>query len=200
MSHSHNHSDGHSHVHEHTHSHGDGGEHSHEGLASYTWLDPTLAIAQAEAIAAAILARDLAEADEVEARLAKLTSDLTTLDATARDVLQDVQNVAMIATHPRYQYFAHRYGLSIAALEWDAGALPSDDDFADLAAIASATNAAVLIWEAEPPRDAIAQAEALGLKSVVFEPGAGRGAQGAFMDAFAKAVADIGAAAGQASN
>ena len=95
-----------------THSHGDGGEHSHEGLASYTWLDPTLAIAQAEAIAAAILARDLAEADEVEARLAKLTSDLTTLDATARDVLQDVQNVAMIATHPRYQYFARRYGLS----------------------------------------------------------------------------------------
>ena len=33
-----------------THSHGDGGEHSHEGIASYIWLDPSIAIAQAEAI------------------------------------------------------------------------------------------------------------------------------------------------------
>jgi len=34
-----------------THSHGDGGEHSHTGVASYLWLDPELALKQAEAMA-----------------------------------------------------------------------------------------------------------------------------------------------------
>ena len=49
-----------------THSHGDGGEHSHEGLAAYTWLDPTLAIAQAEAVAGALVARGLMPAGELK--------------------------------------------------------------------------------------------------------------------------------------
>ena len=63
-----------------THSHGDGGAHSHEGVAAYTWLDPTLAIAQAEAIAAAVVTRGLASAGDVEGRMSDLRSDLMDLE------------------------------------------------------------------------------------------------------------------------
>ena len=38
-----------------THNHGPAGEHSHSGIAFTTWLDPTLAIIQAEAIYEALL-------------------------------------------------------------------------------------------------------------------------------------------------
>ena len=183
-----------------THSHGDGGEHSHEGIASYTWLDPMLAIAQAEAIAAAVIARDLATKDDVEARLAELRSDLTELDAMAQDALSGLEGVAMIATHPRYQYFARRYSLSIASLEWDAGAMPSEDDLADLERLSTELDARILIWEAQPPREAIELTEALGLQSVVFETWASQGTPDNFFDAYKQAVSGLSEAASQNSD
>jgi zinc transport system substrate-binding protein len=183
-----------------THSHGDGGEHSHEGVASYTWLDPMLAIAQSEAIASAVIARDLATKDDVEARLSELRSDLTELDAMAKDALSGLEGAAMIATHPRYQYFARRYSLSIASLEWEAGAMPSEDDLADLERLSTELDARILIWEAQPPREAIERTEALGLQSVVFETWASQTAEGSFFEAYGNAVSEISEAASQSSD
>ncbi|QUJ76110.1 metal ABC transporter substrate-binding protein [Sulfitobacter albidus] len=180
-----------------THSHGDGGEHSHEGIASYTWLDPMLAIAQAEAIAAAVVARDLATGEDVEARLTELRSDLTELDAMAQDALSGLEGVTMIATHPRYQYFARRYSLSIASLEWDAGAMPSEDDLSDLERLSTELDARILIWEAQPPREAIELAETLGLQSVVFEPGASKGSPDGLFAAYRQAVSSLSEAASE---
>ncbi|MEM1077211.1 MAG: metal ABC transporter substrate-binding protein [Pseudomonadota bacterium] len=174
-----------------THSHGDGGEHSHEGLAAYTWLDPMLAIAQAEAIASASVARGLVSAEKIAPKRAALRAELTALDATAREALRNAQGVAMIATHPRYQYFGRRYALSITSLEWDAGAMPTEEELAELARFAEELDARVLIWEAEPPNGALQAAEELGLTNVVFAPGASTSSSGSFTDTFATAVADI---------
>jgi len=99
-----------------THNHGEGGEHSHKGLATYTELDPSLAIAQAEAIAAAIIARDLAPAAEVDAQLTALRADLEALDAETAAKLEGLAGVSIIATHPRYQYLARHYDLSVTSL------------------------------------------------------------------------------------
>lgn len=183
-----------------THRHGDGGEHSHEGIASYIWLDPMLAIAQAESIAAAVIARDLAIEENVEARLAELRADLTELDAMARDALSGLEGVTMIATHPRYQYFARRYSLNITSLEWDAGAMPSDDQLADLERLSKELDARILIWEAQPPREAIERTEALGLQSIVFETWAGRSAEGSFFEAYGNAVSGLSEAASQSAD
>jgi zinc transport system substrate-binding protein len=183
-----------------THSHGDGGEHSHEGIASYTWLDPMLAIAQAEAIAAAVISRGLATEGDVEARLAELRSELTELDAKAQDALSGLEDVTMIATHPRYQYFARRYSLSITSLEWDAGAMPNDDQLADLERLSTELDARILIWEAQPPREAIELAEALGLQSVVFETWASQGTPDNFFDAYKQAVSGLSEAASQSAD
>jgi len=174
-----------------THAHGDGGEHSHEGLASYTWLDPTMAIAQAEAAATAMRARNVAPTEELDANLAKLKADLTEADARAAAALSTAKSVAMIATHPRYQYFARRYGLSITSLEWEAGAMPSEDQLSELAQLATELGAKVLIWEAEPPREAMDAAKALGLQNVVFDPFAAQSGFDRFTDAFDAAVSSI---------
>ncbi len=183
-----------------THSHGDGGEHSHEGIASYTWLDPSLAVAQAEAVAAAIAARDLAPAEEVETRLAALRADLEALDAKARDALSDTQDVAMIATHPRYQYLARRYGLSITSLEWEAGAIPGAEEMADLRALVEQTGAQVLIWEAEPPAAAIEATAELGVQSITFAPLAHRPADGAYIQVFERALSALSEAVVQGAD
>jgi zinc transport system substrate-binding protein len=174
-----------------THSHGEGDAHSHEGLASYVWLDPTLAVAQAEAIAAAITARGLAPEDDVADRLAVLTADLAGLDAQASAALAGLGDVTMIATHPRYQYFARRYDLSIDALEWEAGATPTDAELADLQAMMAETGATVLIWEAAPPAEAFEATAALGLRNVVF-PTLAHGLDGQdYTDVMSAAIAAI---------
>lgn len=174
-----------------THSHGDGGEHSHEGLASYTWLDPALAIAQAEAIASAIIARELAQAGDVDANLAELRAELEALDEQTRIALDGLGDVAIIATHPRYQYFARRYGLSINTLEWEAGAMPNDAEIADLRALTTETQAQILIWEATPPVAAFELTQELGLQNVVFTPLA-HGVNGhSFLDHIENAVSAL---------
>lgn len=153
-----------------THSHGDGGEHSHEGTASYLWLDPALAALQADAIARAIRAKGLAPEDEVEAQLAAIRSDLEALDTEATTAVADLQNTTLIATHPRYQYFARAYGLTIQSLEWEAGAAPTAEELAELEALVAETGATALLWEAEPPASALDDTAALGLQNVTFAP------------------------------
>ena len=153
-----------------THSHGEGGEHSHEGTASYTWLDLSLAASQAQAIADAIKIRSFADPGVVDERMAELSEELDALDMAARATLEGVADTVFIATHPRYQYLARSHGLEILALEWDAGAMPNDEDLAELETLSTESGATVLIWEAEPPSAAIDAANSLGLESVVFPP------------------------------
>lgn len=180
-----------------THSHGEGDTHSHEGLASYTWLDPKLAMAQADAIAAAVVRRKLAGADDVDKRLAALKADLEALDADLLDGLAGMQDIAIIATHPRYQYFARRYGLSITSMEWEAGLMPTPDEFADLQARVDQTGARILIWEAEPPQAAIDAALSKGLLSTTFAPLAHADGERAFLETLVEAANQLSQAAKQ---
>lgn len=183
-----------------THSHGDGGEHSHEGVASYLWLDPSLASAQAQAIADALVARGLADERDIAERLTALQSDLTELEDTTRAALGGAQDTVMIATHPRYQYFARAYDLSITPLEWEAGEMPSDAQLAELQALTEELDARILIWEAQPPQAAIEAADHMGLTSVVFEPLAREAASGSFTQTYTQAAAEIAAALGDSTN
>lgn len=183
-----------------THSHGDGGEHSHEGLASYIWLDPQLALSQAQAIASAVIARDLADQEDVEARLSKLRSDLNKLDAEVQETLGQYAGRTLIATHPRYQYFARRSGLTVSSLEWDAGAVPDEEDLAGLKALVATTGAGILIWEKQPPAEAFKRTEALGVRNVVFDPWARQNTRESYIRAYSSAISDLAAAIRQGSD
>lgn len=151
-----------------THSHGADGEHSHTGLASYTWLDQDLAILQAEAVAAALETRGLVDADLLASRLKGLIGDLQALDDAATDLANIAQSWVLIATHPRYQYLAEAYGLNIRYLEWEAGSAPSEGQLAELRDLVAKTGAKVLLWEDNPPPNARADVRALGLAEMVF--------------------------------
>lgn len=164
-----------------THSHGADGEHSHTGTASYTWLDFGQAAQQAKALAA-MMERRIPDLNEtIGDALPELVSDFDALDAEARTTLTALQGTTILATHPRYQYFARAYGLDISSLEWEAGALPTPDQWQSLQSRMTETGARVLIWEAAPPEEAIAKADQMGLRSVVFSPLAGRPKSGDFL-------------------
>jgi len=180
-----------------THSHGEGEEHSHEGTASYTWLDPMLAIAQVEAVADAIKSRGLAPEADIDAQLDALRSELEALDAANRAALDGLKDAAIIATHPRYQYFARRYGLSIASVEWEAGAMPTEAEQAKLASLVDENDAQILIWEGKPPEAAFAVTGNLGLQNVVFAPLAHGVDARTFLEAYGDAVTALSSAPSQ---
>jgi zinc transport system substrate-binding protein len=176
-----------------THSHGDGGAHTHEGTAAYTWLDQQNALAQARAVAEALKARGLVPAQDVDAAFALLATELDALHAAALALAPLAEGVPVISTHPRYQYLARAYGLTLHALEWEAGAAPGPAELDALRALADRTGARVLIWEAEPPAGARDAVRALGLADTVFPTLASRPAAG-YAQTFERAVADLAAA------
>lgn len=163
-----------------THSHGADGEHSHTGTASYTWLDFSQAAQQATELATMMERRIPDLSETIGDALPKLVSDLEALDAEAQTRLAALQGTTILATHPRYEYLARAYGLDISPMEWEAGALPTPDQWQSLRSRMTETSARVLIWEAAPPEEAIAKADQMGLRSVVFSPLAGRPVTGDF--------------------
>ena len=174
-----------------THSHGADGEHSHTGTATYMWLDPELAVLQAQAIAAAAEQRDLAEPADINDRLGALTEDLEALDASATELTSVGAGQHLIATHPRYQYLARAYDLEISSLEWDAGASPDPAQLSELEQLMEDTGAKVLIWEAEPSGEAREAVRAMGLSDVVF-PTLATTPQGSdYLKSYATAVDDL---------
>lgn len=170
-----------------THSHGADGAHSHEGVATYTWLDFSLAAEQAAALGRAM------EKAGLDVQIAELEANLSALH-TAAGALSDGNGPAIIASHPRYQYFARAYDLSISALDWDAGAMPSAQQIADLEAKIAETGARIFLWEAAPSEDALSAVGALGVEQVVFPPLATRPAEGDFIAQMTASIKALGEA------
>ena len=164
-----------------SHSHGADGAHSHTGTASHTWLDFEQAALQAEALAQRMGRRMPNLEPEISSNLDALQADLQELDARATRVAGDLSGVAFIASHPRYQYFARAYGLSIDAVEWDAGAAPDAAQLADLDALIAETGATHFLWEAEPPAAARAAMAERGLTDIIFPTVARRPVEGDFI-------------------
>lgn len=165
-----------------THSHGEGGEHSHAATASYTWLDFALAQEQVKVLADAMARQMPDKAASIARERDVLLAELDALDTRAM-VLSDQPGAGpVIASHPRYHYFAAAYDLEITALEWDATEDPTDAQWATLETMIADTGARHFIWEAEPSAAAQRRMSALGLTDVVFSPLANTPAEGSFID------------------
>lgn len=163
-----------------THSHGAEGAHSHTGVASYTWLDFALAARQGEALASAMTRRMPDAAETIAGNLDALRADLSRLDDAARAVGAEAGGLAIVTSHPRYQYFGRAYGLDLSAVDWDAREAPSAEQWTALEALVAATSARLFVWEAEPSAEARERMRAMGLVDVVFPPLANRPAAGDF--------------------
>ena len=177
-----------------THSHGPDGAHSHKGSASYTWLDQEQAILQAEAVADALVRSGLVSDEVLAPRMAALEAELLRLDAAGGQLAAAHPGATVVATHPRYQYLARAYGLTVHALDWEAGAAPDDGQLEALEDLVAQTGATVLLWEAAPPEEARRDVRALGVADVVF-PTFAMPVEGMdYVSGLAAAFSDLGAA------
>ena len=153
-----------------THSHGPGGQHTHAGTAFTTWINPRLALVQVAAIRDA-LSRNLPEAKaDIEQDFAALKQDLEVLDAAIDEALVPVREEPLMASHPIYQYFAQRYGLNLRSVLWEPDVVPPDEEWKALEETLKSHPAKWMIWEGEPVAESVKRLEAIGVRSVVFDP------------------------------
>lgn len=130
------------------HVHGPEGPHAHEaGTAFTTWLDVSLARAQADAVRAAMEARWPALGDRLTERHAALDRRLAEVDALLEKAAAVHAGRPLLASHPVYQYLARRYRLDIEALHWEPGVHPQDDEWRALEARLAEHPARTMLWE-----------------------------------------------------
>jgi zinc transport system substrate-binding protein len=156
-----------------THSHGPQGEHAHGDFAFTTWMDMSIARAQAEAVAEALATFRPPLAGRIEKNLESLRADLAALDAGYREVAAALANRKRIYSHPVYQYFERRYDLHGTSLHWEPDTMPEQSEWKALAALADGERT-LFVWEGEPAAEIAAHMSDLGIEWVVVEPGANR--------------------------
>ena len=151
-----------------THTHGPGGEHSHEGTAFTTWLDPTLAIRQADAIRHAFTVEWPDHATEFQAGFTSLENDLMQLDRRLQQTVAPDGDTPLLASHPVYQYLARKYRLNLRSVQWEPDEAPSVSMWRDLRAMLRDQPARWMLWEDTPLQETARQLRELGVEPVVF--------------------------------
>lgn len=152
-----------------THSHGPDGEHTHTGFAFTTWLDPMLAIQQANAIHS-ILKTLLPDHQRTFAQNHRpLVEELNHLDSELGSILANQSKQPWLASHPVYQYFARRYELSLESLHWEPGQELEASDWDQLDEILSAHPAKYMLWEGEPADSAKDGLKSRGITPILFK-------------------------------
>ena len=150
-----------------THAHGPEGAHEHGDLAFTTWLDPTLAIEQARAVARALERARPAQAESFRLSLDELTAELTDLDRRLAAVAERLGSEPLLFSHPVYQYLIRRYDLNGRSLHWEPDLAP---DLDDLTQALEDHPARWMIWEADPLPGTVETLNGVGIASVVFAP------------------------------
>jgi zinc transport system substrate-binding protein len=156
------------------HQHGPEGEHSHQGTAFTTWLDPLLAIEQARTITESLV--EFAPMGETQFRdnLAKLEQDLLKLDADLLRVFARLDGQPVLFSHPVYQYLERRYGINGESVHWEPDEAPSTAAWIELQQVLATHRATIMIWEDKPLDETAARLANAGVDSIPFHTGANR--------------------------
>ncbi|CDZ61331.1 zinc ABC transporter substrate-binding protein [Neorhizobium galegae] len=92
----------------------DDDHHDHGGFDTHLWLDAMNAKAMAAEIEKTLVSADPVNAAAYQANGAMLMKDIDALDTEIKATVAPVKSKPFIVFHDAYQYFEHRYGVSVA--------------------------------------------------------------------------------------
>jgi len=174
-----------------THSHGKGGEHSHTGTASHTWLNPRLAVLQAEAVRDALSAHLPENRGAFEANFDALKNDLLEIDAEIDVVLKANRDRPIVFSHPIYQYFQQRFAVNSRNLHWEPGEFPEEKQWQAFDKIRQGHPFDLVIWEGPPIGRTVEELNRRDVMWTVVDPCANRPAAGDFLEVMRENVSRL---------
>jgi len=166
-----------------THGHGPAGEHSHQGYAFTTWLDPGLAVEHARAILDAFVEARPQDEPAFRAGFASLEADLVELDRQLDEWARGVADTPVIFSHPVYRYFTRRYGLNAVSLHWEPNEMPDESQWKRLEGLIHDSGGRWMIWEDRPLEATVERLRSSGSESVVLATCANTPNEGDYMAA-----------------
>ncbi len=152
------------------HQHGPAGEHSHQGTAFTTWLDPQLAIEQARAVMRGLTLLEPGQSRLFETKFEKLKQRLTQLDQALASAFAELGEQPVIFSHPVYQYLQHRYGINGRSMHWEPDVEPGTREWIDFGNLLRQHPAKLMIWEDTPLDSVREKLLQMGIHVVVFSP------------------------------
>jgi zinc transport system substrate-binding protein len=174
-----------------THSHGMEGEHEHSETAFTTWLDLKLAKSQAGKAKDALVARWPMHKESIESKFINLSQDLSALDAEIKNIVAGNPNLAVLFSHPVYQYFGAGYGINGRSVHWEPGEMPDDAKWAELSALLKKHPAKWMIWEGKPDPEIVSKLKSIGLESAIFDPCANTPDGGDFLSVMQQNIEEL---------
>jgi zinc transport system substrate-binding protein len=156
------------------------GEHAHAVLASVTWLDPKLAIAQAQVVKEELVKLVPDSADAIEANLDALVADLQSLDEEFEPTFAQSSGL-WTASHPAFSYIGRRYSLELEIVHWQPSNFPSDDQWHEFEELVGGRPTFWMFWEDDPVQKTVDRLRDLGVSIVVFRPGGTRPTKGDYL-------------------
>ncbi|UCE87614.1 MAG: zinc ABC transporter substrate-binding protein [Deltaproteobacteria bacterium] len=176
------------------HSHGPKGDHSHEGFAFTTWLDPKLALEQAGAVFEAFVAARPDNEAAFRAGFDALAADLRALDERLASAAARIGDAPLLFSHPVYPYLARRYALNGQSLHWEPDQAPDETQWRELEARLAGHPAQWMIWEAAPRAETVRRLETMGLRALVYAPSGNAPDEGDFLSVMVRNVGALEAA------
>jgi len=177
-----------------THAHGPAGEHAHEGTAFTTWLDPTQAIQQAEAMERAFSAAWPEHETSFQEGLDSLRADLTALDEQLNAAFRPLRGRPLVASHPVYQYLARRYDLDLESVQWEPSEMPTSAMWRQFRELLQEHPAGVMLWEGEPRSEIADQLTSLEVLPVVFDQCGSAPEEGDYLSVMWRNAENLGSA------
>jgi len=174
-----------------THSHGAEGKHAHESLAFTTWIDFSFAARQAKSIAEALSGKRPEMKDAFQKNFQELEQDLLKLDRNLKTLVSNDPSRPLVVSHPVYDYFTRRYGLNIKSVHWEPDEIPTNEQMLELNRILKEHPAKWMIWEGIPTKKSVERLQAIGVKSLVFDPCGNAPNQGDFLSAMRQNVKNL---------
>jgi zinc transport system substrate-binding protein len=153
-----------------THSHGRDGDHSHRGVDPHTWVDPELAVAQADKIHAALAQADPAHADAYRQNFEALRDELTRLDQELKVAVDGYDAEVLATSHPAFNYLARRYGLQLRNFGFEPDEIPTDGAMGEFTQQVGQHGIRRMLWEAQPSDEVRGVFEETGVEVIYLDP------------------------------
>ncbi len=148
----------------------DDGHHGAAGNDPHSWLDPTLAVIQAEAMRNALIEMAPKYKVQFETDFESLKNDLETTDSILAEKLRPYKGMKLYVFHPAFGYFADRYGLIQTPVEIE-GKEPSAQRLAELMEKARSDNVKVIFVQPQfSSSSAYMIAESIGAAVIPIDP------------------------------
>ncbi|MEE9238073.1 MAG: zinc ABC transporter substrate-binding protein, partial [Thermodesulfobacteriota bacterium] len=144
--------------------------HAHTGVAFTTWLDPLLAIEQANAIKEAFIKLMPGKKEIFETNFQSLKKVLSDLDKAMSAIVSKDPDKPLVASHPVYQYLARRYNLNLKSVQWEPDVFPVLNQWKELGVILESNPSHWMIWEDTPIKETTERLESIEINSIVFNP------------------------------